>query len=71
MYNLLIHNARIARPDGSTFEGDVACEDGRIARIDPAITAAARETIDAAGKLRLEIGDGKGTTLYELPLVPR
>ncbi len=53
MYNLLIRNARIARPDGSTVEGDVACEDGRIARIDPAITAAARETIDAAGKLLL------------------
>ena len=51
MYNLLIRNARIARPDGSTFEGDVACEDGRIARIDAAITAAARETIDAGGKL--------------------
>jgi len=53
LYNLLIRNARIARPDGTTFEGDVACEDGRIARIDPAITAAARETIDAAGKLLL------------------
>jgi dihydroorotase len=51
LYNLLIRNARIARPDGSTFEGDVACEDGRIARIEPAITATARETIDAAGKL--------------------
>ena len=51
MYNLLIRNARIARPDGSTFECDVACEDGRIARIDTAITAAARETIDAGGKL--------------------
>ena len=53
MYNLLIRNARIARPDGTTFEGDVACEDGHIARIDSAITAAARETIDAAGKLLL------------------
>ena len=53
MYNLLIRNARIALPDGSTFEGDVACEDGRIARIDPAITAGARETIDAAGNLLL------------------
>jgi dihydroorotase len=53
LYNLLIRNARIARPDGTTFEGDVACEDGRISRIDPAITAAARETIDAAGKLLL------------------
>ena len=53
MYNLLIRNARIARPDGTTFEGDVACEDGRVARIDPAITAGARETIDAGGKLLL------------------
>jgi len=53
LYNLLIRNARIARPDGTTFEGDVACEDGRIARIDAAITAAARETIDAAGNLLL------------------
>ncbi len=51
MYSLLIRNARIARPDGTTFEGDVACEDGRIARMDASITAAARETIDAAGKL--------------------
>ena len=53
MYNLLIRNARIARPDGTTFEGAVACEDGRIVRIDSAITAAAHETIDAAGKLLL------------------
>lgn len=34
MYNLLIRNARIARPDGTSLEGDVACEDGCIARID-------------------------------------
>jgi dihydroorotase len=53
LHNLLIRNARIARPDGTTFEGDVACDDGRIARMDTSITAAARETIDAAGKLLL------------------
>ena len=53
MYNLLIRNARIARPDGTLFEGDVACEDGRIARLDSNISAPARETIDAAGKLLL------------------
>lgn len=53
MHNLLIRNARIARPDGTTFVGDVACEDGRIDRIDGSITAAARETIDAAGNLLL------------------
>ena len=53
MYNLLIRNARIARPDGTSFEGDVACEDGRIARMDSNISAPAHETIDAAGKLLL------------------
>jgi len=53
LYNLLIRNARIARPDGTTFEGDVACENGRIDRIAGSITAAARETIDAAGYLLL------------------
>ena len=51
MYNLIVRNARIARPDGSTFEGDVACEDGKIARLDHHIGAEARETIDAEGHL--------------------
>jgi len=53
LYNLIIRNARIARPDGSTAEGDVACEDGKIARIDSHIGAEARETIDAQGHLLL------------------
>jgi dihydroorotase len=53
LYNLLIRNARIAQPDGSIVTGDVACEDGRIARIDGHIGVAARETIDAAEKLLL------------------
>jgi dihydroorotase len=53
LYNLLIRNARIAQSDGSILEGDLACEEGKIARIDRAIGAAARETIDAAGKLLL------------------
>jgi dihydroorotase len=53
LYNLLIRNARIARPDGSVVEGDVACEDGRITRIEHAISVGARETIDAAGRLLL------------------
>jgi dihydroorotase len=53
LYQLIIRNARIARPDGSTIEGDVACEDGRIARIDRQIGAAARTDIDAAGQLLL------------------
>lgn len=53
MYSVLIRSARIARPDGSMFEGDVACEDGRIARIDGGIDAPASETIDARGRLLL------------------
>ena len=53
MLSLLIRNATIARPDGSTFPADLACADGKIVRIDNAILAPAEETIDAAGKLLL------------------
>jgi len=53
LYNLIIRNARIARPDGSTVEGDVACEDGKIVRMDRQIGVEARETIDAQGCLLL------------------
>jgi dihydroorotase len=53
LYNLIVREARIARPDGTTVVGDVACEAGRIARIDAHIGAAARETIDAGGRLLL------------------
>ena len=49
MSRLLIRNARIARPDGSTFDGDVLCENGRIARLGPAIDERADETLDAQG----------------------
>ena len=51
MYNLLINNARIASLDGTSFDGNVACEDGSIARMDSNISAP--ETIDATGKLLL------------------
>lgn len=53
MYSLLIRNARIARPDGTVFEGDLACAAGRIQRIDSRIDGAARETLDAQGRLLL------------------
>jgi dihydroorotase len=53
LFSLLIRNARIARPDGTVFEGDLACAAGRIQRIDTRIDAAARETIDAQGRLLL------------------
>lgn len=51
LYSLPIRNAVIARPDGSTLAGDLACEHGLIARIDTKIDAAAEETIDAQGQL--------------------
>lgn len=53
MYDLLIRNARIARPGGAILEGDLACEAGRIVRLDGAIQAPARETIEAGGRLLL------------------
>ncbi len=53
MYSLLIRNAAIARPDGTTLEGDLACEHGLIARIAARIDAPAEETIDAHGALLL------------------
>ncbi|OGI42000.1 MAG: dihydroorotase [Candidatus Muproteobacteria bacterium RBG_16_65_31] len=53
VYSLLIRNARIARPDGTTVAADLACADGRIASIAPTIDARAEETIDAEGKLLL------------------
>lgn len=53
MYSLLIRNAVIARPDGTTLEGDLACEHGLIARIATHIDAPADETVDAHGALLL------------------
>ena len=51
MYSLLIVNAQVAQPDGSVVAADVACEHGRIARIESGMQAAAAETIDAQGAL--------------------
>ncbi|MFL6649542.1 MAG: dihydroorotase [Sulfurifustaceae bacterium] len=53
MPSLVIRNARVAREDGTVFDGDVYCENGLIARIDGRIDVAADETIDAAGLLLL------------------
>jgi dihydroorotase len=50
---LLIRNARLARPDGSIFEGDLLCHDGVIERIAAQITAPADETLDAGENLLL------------------
>jgi dihydroorotase len=51
--SLLIRNARVARPDGTTFDSDVLCEAGRIARIDRSLSVKADEAIDARGLLLL------------------
>lgn len=51
MHQLIIKNARIARADGSIIEGDLACDDGRIAKIGGSIDTAAREILDAGGHL--------------------
>ena len=48
MFDLLIRNANL--PDGRSGL-DIAIADGRIVDVAPAITAAARETIDATGRL--------------------
>lgn len=56
MASLLIRNARIARPDGTTIDGDVLCQDARIERIAPSISAKTDEAIDAAGLLLLPGG---------------
>ena len=50
---LLIRNARVARPDGSIFEGDVLCSNRLIERIAPHIGSPADETLNAGGMLLL------------------
>jgi dihydroorotase len=53
VHQLIIRNARIARPDGSVFEGDLACDEGLISRIDDRIDGPAGESVDAGGRLLL------------------
>ena len=53
MPSLLIRNARIARRDGTVYEGDLYCDNGTIQRIDRRLNVAADETLDAGGKLLL------------------
>ncbi|EHM52082.1 allantoinase domain protein [Cardiobacterium valvarum F0432] len=48
MYDTLITNGLLVLPD-TCLSGDIAIQDGKIARIAPQIDAAAAETIDAAG----------------------
>ncbi len=53
MHDLVIRNAVIAQPAGNTVTADLACTDGRIARIAPTLDVTGKEEIDAAGRLLL------------------
>ena len=53
MFDLVIKNTQIARPDGSRTDADLGCLNGSIERIEGQITADATETIDAQGHLLL------------------
>ncbi len=53
MTDLIIRNARIALPDGSLLEGDLACTQGKISKISAQLDMQARESIDAQGKTLL------------------
>ncbi len=51
MNRLLIRNATLALPDGTTATGDCLCEEGVIAQLGGTIDTRADETIDAGGHL--------------------
>ena len=53
MFDLVIKNTQIARPDGSRTDADLACLNGSIERIEGQITVDATETVDAQGHLLL------------------
>lgn len=51
MTRLLIRDARIARPSGELYRGDLLCEDGRITAIDRELRVPADEVVEAGGML--------------------
>ncbi|MEW5790564.1 MAG: dihydroorotase [Pseudomonadota bacterium] len=53
MSRLLIRDARIARPSGELYRGDLLCENGRIAAIDRSLQVPADEVVEADGHLLL------------------
>ena len=52
-YDLIIREGQVAQEDGTTMEVEIACHNGRIVKIDSAITQTATEEIHAAGHLVL------------------
>ena len=53
MHDLIIRNGLLATSEGTVFESDLACDKGRITRIDRTISSNAKQEIDASGKLTM------------------
>ena len=53
MFDLIIRNATVLQPDGTTAPSDVACHRGKIAQVTTASGINGWETIDAGGLLLL------------------
>ena len=53
MFDLIILNANILHPEGTTSINDVACNKGKIEKISSSIGGEGRETVDAKGHLLL------------------
>jgi dihydroorotase len=53
MFDLIIRNANVLQPDGTTVPADVACHRGKIEQITDTSDTNGRETIDAHGLLLL------------------
>jgi dihydroorotase len=51
MFDLVIRNANVLLPNGTTSINDVACQNGKIEQISPTCGGSAKETIDARGHL--------------------
>ncbi|SVB90101.1 uncharacterized protein METZ01_LOCUS242955, partial [marine metagenome] len=53
MFDLIIRNANVLQPDGTTVPADVACHRGKIEQITATSDTNGRDTIDAQGLLLL------------------
>jgi dihydroorotase len=53
MFDLIIRNANVLQPDGTTVPADVACHSGKIEQITAISGTNSRDTIDAQGHLLL------------------
>mgnify|MGYP002034697948 FL=1 len=53
MFDLVIRNANVLQPDGTTAFTDIGCKNGKIERVTPEITVDANEILDAKGHVLL------------------